>query len=236
MDWENVYERFRQANINGHKLFSEQTIKDVKKLREWHRQMFLEYFDVIESGTQLDLTLNSFRSYRSPILKFLLRESINSKFLPQLTQDDIDNFIVEEGQKVEPTTLNVKIYGVKSYLDFHSKHLSFTPEYINFNKDEYELKNTVKALTSKELEHLRRIIKDQPFLQFIFELAYENKVRFEDSRKYCKENYNETEGVFSFKNGKSVFVSDKLREIILRLRIQKNLLISTINTASHSMC
>lgn len=218
MDWEKEYERLRQAKTDEQGLlFDEKTIKKVKLLTEWHRKMFMEYFDGAFLG-KINLKIGSFVSYRTPILNFLLFENINDKYLSELTQEDIDNFIVIKGQKVKTATLSVNIYAIKNYLEFHAKHLKFTPEYIVFKKDEYNLENIINPLSCKELEQIREIIKDRPFLRFIFELAYENGVRFENSRKYCKKNYNEKEGSFSMQKGKKVFVSKKLRNIISKVQ------------------
>lgn len=211
MDWEKAYDRLRQAKLKGRIVNSEDSIKKIKTLSEWHRKMFIEYFEATSTGK---LSLSSFKSFRYPILGFLLQDNINNKFFNELTQDDIDDFLISKGENVELTTLNNNKNALKNYLDFYAKNLTFSPKYLDIRRDEINLKNKVSPLSSEKLEDIRNIIKDEPYLRFIFELAYENGVRFEDSKEYCKKNYDEKAGVFTSTTGELIKISDKLKCII----------------------
>lgn len=105
MDWEKVYERLRQAKLNGRVVNSEESMETIKKLSEWHRKLFIEYFDFALDVSTEGISLSSFKSFRYPILEFLAQEKINRKLLTEITQDDIDDFLLNKGQRVKLITL-----------------------------------------------------------------------------------------------------------------------------------
>jgi hypothetical protein len=215
VDWERAYRRLEEAKYNGRIVNNRDTIKKIQRLNEWHREMFMEYFnDFLEENNNL----STFKSFRKPILDFLLKDKINIKKFSDITQIDIDDFLENILGKVTENTFNHNKYALKNYLDFHSKHLNFTPEYIGFNRAEINSRNKMETISSKELEDIRFIIKNEPYLEFMFELAYENGIRFEDSREYNMKNYDEEKGQFISITGQPIEISQKLRNIIDKIK------------------
>lgn len=212
MDWEKAYESLRMILPNGRRINSDEIINRVKKLSEWHREMFVEYYNCF----LVENKISSFKTHRHPILQFLLQEQINKKQFYKITQEDIDDFLMskmDSNKKIEMTTVDNNQSALKSYFTFHVKGLGFTPQYIDIKSDEKNLKNKVVPLTCGEIEDIRNIIKNEPYLQFIFELAYENGIRFENSREYNKKNYNDKSGTFT-SAGKTIMLSDNLKRIV----------------------
>lgn len=218
MDWEKANQRLRFLMANGKRINSEDIIKRINKLNEWHRKMFIEYYDSFLKEQKI----STFRTHRHPILEFLLQEKINAKFLSEITQNDLDDFLMnkmDNDKKIEMTTVDNNQSALKSYFAFHEKHLRFTPVYIEIKSEEKNLKNKVMPLTCEELENIRNIIKNEPpYIQFIFEFAYENGIRLENSRDYNMKNYDEENSRFISAAGEHIEISDRLKGIVERIK------------------
>lgn len=213
MNWEKTYAELSNLVHNGKKLNSKGFINKIKLLNEWHRVMYVDYFNSFISEDKLT-TINT---YKYHILNFLLNPNVNSKPFYYISQLDIDNFL--------ETVLNNKTnyfktvqYSLISYIDFYSNQLSFTPKFLSFMPGENNPTNKKLPLTCSEVEEIRNIIKNEQYLRFIFEFAYENKVRFENSRLYSKSNYDDENGRFIQPNGEFIMLSDKLRSIIEKIK------------------
>lgn len=211
MDWDKVYDRLRSAMYDGKNINSEDFIKRINKLNEWHRKMLVEYFDHFPEDK-----LNTFHTYKYHILRLL--EHINKINFPELLQSDINNYMESQKNK-KPSYVNNIQYAIKNYFDFYADRLSFTPEYI-FKDDDSALINKKLPLTCKELENIRSIISrgNMDYLQYIFELAYENGIRFEESRYYSEINYDHINGRFKSPNGEYIVLSKRLKEIIEKIK------------------
>ena len=203
---------------NGRRINSDDIIRKINNLNEWHRKMLMEYYDSFIEEQKI----STFRTHRHPILEFLLQKNINSKFASEITQEDVDDFLMGKmgnDKKIEMTTLENNQNALKSYFVFHEKHLSFKPVYMEIKTEEKSLKNKVFPLTCEELENIRHIIKNQPpYIRYIFELAYENGIRFENSREYNMKNYDEEKRVFISAVGQEIVLSEKLQQIIKSIK------------------
>ncbi len=217
LEWEKAYDSLRMLLPNGKRINSEEIINRVKRLNEWHREMFMDYYNhfLIENK------ISSFKTHRHPILQFLLQESINKKRFGQITQQDIDDFLMnkmDSNKKIQMTTVDNNQSAIKSYFTHYANELSFVPIYMDIKNEEKNLMNKVSPLKCGEIEDIRNIIKDEPYLQFIVEFAYENRIRFENSREYNKKNYNEKTGTFTSTTGKDIILSEKLKQIVERIK------------------
>ncbi len=212
MDWSEAYRRLRESKINGAFVNNESTINTIQKLNEWHREMFINYFySFLEKGN-----LKSFKSHRYAILFFLSKPSINGKPFSMITQIDLDDLLTELMSDIGSKFQNNQ-NAIKNYFTFYKAQLSFAPKFITISKNEKTLINPVIPITCKELEEIRKIIKEEPYLQFIFELAYENHIRFEDSKKYSEKAYDRTNFRFKTNNNKYITLSDKLINLVKQI-------------------
>lgn len=215
MNWEKAYERLREARIDDQIVNSELTIKKIKNLNEWHRVLFMEYFDSTYKGI---ITMGTFKTFRAGILVFLLQDKINTKQFSDITQIDIDDYISSKLDTMKENGVKHTINSLKSYFAFHQKYLTFTPVYIELDRTPSDIDNAILPLSCKEIELIREVIRNKPMLEFIFELAYESGIRFEDSKKFCKSRYNEENGTFNISKNEKIEVSDKIKKIIDKIK------------------
>lgn len=212
MDWDKAYENLKNVMYEGKRLNSNGFIKKIKGLNEWHREMYINYFD---SFIQDD-KLSAIHTYKYPIQNFLLQDNINIKQFSDISQIDIDNFL-EQYLNKKINYYNTIQYAIKNYFEFYAEYMNFTPEYIKFPVED-DATNKKLPLTCEELEDIRNIIGQSYFLQFIFELAYENGIRFEQSRYYSKKTYDDINGRFIKPDGEYIVLSKKLQTIVEKIK------------------
>lgn len=212
---------------NGGVYLSNKIVDRIKKSSPINQELFNMYLEQIPD-------LSEVKNYRSAFIRLV--ESISHKNLYELTLEDIENFLPNNGKI---SYFNNQIEYVKHIVNFlnSKRELSFKVEEINQLKfstqDIAAEKRNAHALAFEEIIKIRKKLSESNMytLLLVFELGYQLGIKkFEDIVKYNKESYNENTHTFKIGKNTEIIVPKSLQNIIdLGGLPEKQLSISTYN-------
>ncbi len=215
MVWIDVYKKLEKEVFNNKRVSNSGTIENIKEINETNRLFFIKYHDLMMSNVTDDNELQSYKVRRSKIIDFLIK---TDEELPNIDQNKFNEYINYYYEKEKKTNTKNRINYITDFLNRYNKNEIIDEFEINKADISDNMDNSSMPLNSKEIEDLRHhcLSNEKYFELFIFEMLYENKIKYEELKKCSINNYSLEKKSFNIEK-KSIFVSDRISKIVEKL-------------------
>lgn len=206
--------------FEGAKFCDKETINKCNNVIDSNFEYFVQYQDDCLKKN----SITSIRSYRSIVLDFLTSELMKATTLRDVTQEQVEEYIISFLGKYSDSNYNTRISCLMQFFKFHKSIMRFNIDISGLRIKKAEIvtseSNKTIALSAKQVSQCRELYKNDLEKLFIFEMLYGTDIDDKALKRLRYANFDSTDNSFKLKN-KKIYVSDSIAKLVDELKESK---------------